>query len=181
MIHRKLFPASIAGRDLTEDNSNALQEKNTTKDCDTPKAQTRFREYLWTAAIGVGCVFAFFCYGWWSTGSIRESVMYMNGQRLFLKPSAIDLGNIKTSEIINISFGVRNLSVTPVKLIGAKKTCSCISIDSFPQVILPREEKELVFSIQAPQHTGTFTQSLTAYTDADAHFPLTLTVKGVAQ
>lgn len=85
----------------------------------------------------------------WQFGSLRNLSLYLNGIDYVVEPTRVDVGSGTSGEKRTAAIHIRNLSFKPIQVVGLKVTCSCVSSESLPFDVEPREIRdfELVVSI----------------------------------
>lgn len=89
----------------------------------------------------------------WQFGAIRNGFWYLQGYNYVVSPTAVDMGEISLGDRCTATTTVRNLSFSPIRVVGAMATCSCLAATGLPLTIAPRQTDELKFTIviQSPR------------------------------
>lgn len=110
-----------------------------------------------------------FGYGIYRAGSVGRAVPYLMGQRFFVPETSIKLGSVPVGTDVKGTIGLMNRSSAPVKILGARKSCGCISLDPFPFEVPPHAERQLQLKLRAPDSPSEFAHTVELYVD-DNHF-----------
>jgi len=105
-------------------------------------------------------------------------LQWLRGERLLLSPARVDLGRVVGNQEIEFQLELRNLTLRPVTLVGAQRSCQCISVSEFPLVVPPSRTVQLPMRIVAPADAGNFLQSLKLFTDFPERSQLPVEVYG---
>jgi hypothetical protein len=82
-------------------------------------------------------------------GSFSEILPYINGKRLFHEPAFIDLTKHRSRDgVFEVSVVFTNRSGNNKTLMGATRSCSCISTESFPIIVPPNKSIELSIKVR---------------------------------
>ena len=76
-------------------------------------------------------------------GSISGATSFFSGNRLVVDSESKFAGTVQYDKIIDVSFTVKNFSLAPVNVIGARSSCSCLGVVDLPILIGPGESKLL--------------------------------------
>jgi len=104
----------------------------------------------------------------------------MGGKDVLFHPTTIDLGNVGTATELKTAIEVLNASFQTRKLIGCQKSCSCISLETFPLYLRPGENRPLRVSLGAPSEPGRFSYSIKFFRDNPDHPFEEIFLSGVA-
>jgi hypothetical protein len=110
--------------------------------------------------------FALFGHAWYRTGATGLALRYLGGERIFLLPSHVMLDAQNSANRIDVDF--LNLSNETVAVIGARLSCSCLTVNELP-VFIPKNEKvslEVTYSGLAPD--GFDSQTVDFFVDREA-------------
>jgi hypothetical protein len=122
---------------------------------------------LLVAAFAIPIVFLGVAVGWayFRSGSWALVLPYLSGERLLVEPTMVQLGEQKPGAVAE--FRVRLLNATPgdVRLLGAQKSCSCITVDDLPLSIPAGHSLELQFLVHIANTTGEMRHSVKFFTD----------------
>lgn len=75
------------------------------------------------------------------------------------------LGEMPPGQVQTASFVLKNLGDRPVKLIGAKASCSCTAVDGVPVTVAPSGSREVTFRVATPSQPGPVDGEVTLYTN----------------
>jgi hypothetical protein len=71
-------------------------------------------------------------------GDIRSGWLWFNGYQLIAEQYQIDLGTIPAGESKSGTFRLKNLTGSPVVILGFQSDCSCVSASVLPVTVLAR-------------------------------------------
>jgi hypothetical protein len=80
-------------------------------------------------------------------GGIQNGFHYLEGYNYLVCPTALDVGERVRGKKQSAKVVVRNLSFSPIRVIGVVATCNCMTTTDLPITIMPREEKDLAIEI----------------------------------
>ncbi len=85
----------------------------------------------------------------WQFGSLRNLSLYLNGIDYVVDPMRVDVGSGTPGEKRTAAIHIRNLGFKPIQVVGLEVNCSCVSTESLPLAVKPREIRdfELVVSL----------------------------------
>lgn len=114
----------------------------------------------------------------WQTGSNENVWPYLQGQRLFIYPTHIDLGEVATGGAAEIEKVVRvvNLSSNDLTLVGSQASCGCVALEQFPIVIAAQGEHRLRMRILVSGKEGSFNQRIKVFSDDRGYTSTTISV-----
>jgi hypothetical protein len=127
---------------------------------------------------GVIVVLGVLGWGYARFGSVRDTLLFLNGQRVFVRPHEVDCGEGHLGEIREGKVVVRNESDEDLQVIGCKSTCSCVASGPFPIVIRPRKSQELTVKVGYGPKRGEFQHELSFLTDSDYLPAFSILVRG---
>lgn len=81
------------------------------------------------------------CIAWF--GSLDAARCYFAGDSVLVDSVSKFAGNVKQNEFVDVSFKLSNPTSAPVRVLGAKATCSCIAILDLPTTVEPGSEKAI--------------------------------------
>ncbi len=114
----------------------------------------------------------------WRTGSMGRVWPYLAGQRLLIEPTHMDLGDVEKASVHERELRVLNLGSKPLKLLGAQRSCGCISLDEFPIVVPACEEIHLPLKIGMPGKPMPFEHSVKFFSDESGGSSVVVTITG---
>lgn len=117
----------------------------------------------------------------WRTGSMGRVWPYLAGQRVFIEPMPVDLGDVEKSSVLERELRVLNLGSRPLTLLGSQRSCGCISLDDFPIVVPARGGCTLNLEISMSNKSGPFRHTIKFFSDAPAHLSVVVPVSGIVQ
>jgi hypothetical protein len=132
--------------------------------------QARHWQALWRQFLTASLLFALVAaatLGWtlFRVHSFALVVPYLRGERLLVDTSALSLGEQKTKSVVERHIHVLNLSDSDVTLLGANRTCSCLSVDSFPITISRGEGRNVTIKSRMRNEPSEYEESVRFFTD----------------
>lgn len=115
----------------------------------------------------------------WRTGSMGRVWPYLAGQRLFIEPVPVDLGDVEKSSVLERELRVLNLGSRPLTLLGSQRSCGCISLDKFPIVVPARGGCTLKLEVGTSNKSGPFTHTIKFFSDAPGRLSVVVPVTGI--
>ncbi|MEQ1906677.1 MAG: MauE/DoxX family redox-associated membrane protein [Pirellulaceae bacterium] len=91
----------------------------------------------------------------------------LRNEQVFIK--RIDLGTRSWSDVHKVEIEMQNFSNSSINIVGAKSTCSCISIANFPFSV-PAKSTLVTTAVISPKKTGWFHQRIQFFTDSKHQF-----------
>jgi hypothetical protein len=122
---------------------------------------------LLLAAFAIPLVFLGVTVGWafFRSGSWVLILPYLRGERLLVEPTTVRLGDQKPGGVAEFQVRVVNATPGDVRLLGAQKSCSCITVDDLPLLIPAGQFLELQFQVHIANTTGEMRHSVKFFTD----------------
>lgn len=124
-------------------------------------------------ALSVVCSWTYFRFG-----SISAAIDYLEGKPLSASRTVISLGDIGLEDSRVIEFRIQNHSDQPITLVGSRVSCSCISIDSLPSAIFPRQERVLPVRFKNNGKLGVWNQKFVIFSDSPTQPEIWLKIEG---
>ncbi|MGO9110687.1 MAG: hypothetical protein ACLP9L_15815 [Thermoguttaceae bacterium] len=87
-------------------------------------------------------------------GTISHSLRYLRGYNYAVYPTRIDVGEGKKGEKRMAIATVRNLSFSPIRVIGVLRSCNCVVVNGLPLTIGPSQTENLQFAIYFTSSEG---------------------------
>lgn len=115
------------------------------------------------------------------TGSAALIPRFLNGEQLLVDPMIISLGAQEKGATAECSLRVVNATRGEVTLVGAQRSCACITVDQFPLSIPPGRSRELQLVLHVGVHSGQFEESVKFFTDYAGLQAFAVRVSGVAR
>ena len=111
-------------------------------------------------------------------GSLSHAWLYANGVRVVVDHPQITLPAGRIGEHRDAEFLVRNLSATPIQILGVEVSCGCVtSTDTLPATIPPHGIKALRLSLHLEKTpSGKVEQTIVYHTDEPTAPDLAVTV-----
>lgn len=143
---------------------------------------SRRARVLWTLA-PVGVFFVVMLCGAYALksafGSVPTAIGYLRGDRLFLDPAEILVERPKQGSTVVAGVVVSNFSDSPVNLLGANVSCSCVVTGSLPAKVGPGETIRLPITVNiSPDKI--VDETVILFTDHPNHAQLVVRVKAVS-
>lgn len=114
----------------------------------------------------------------WRTGSMGLVWPYLAGQRLFVEPTHLDLGDVGKGKALQGELRVLNLGSKPLRLVGSQSSCGCIAMGEFPVEIPGRAERSLRLKISTPREPSMFEHTVKLFTSEQGYSIVLVTVSG---
>jgi len=102
-----------------------------------------------------------------SFGSVRDAWLYAMGARVFIEPRRFEVTDVRAGETRRMVFRLRNFTDRPLTVLGAETTCSCLSLEDKPPLVVPPKgtgQLRLTFALR-DDAKGQFEGSMVYYTD----------------
>jgi hypothetical protein len=133
------------------------------------------RNALWSGVFALLLSGGLIGYGLMRFGSPGALAAAARGEVLHIQPPRT-LGALKPRESLSIPIRVRNLTASPLKILGSLASCGCTSgADGLPLELRPAEVRDLVVHLTAPvREPGPFTVEMIFYVNASGEPPRTL-------
>jgi hypothetical protein len=112
-------------------------------------------------------------------GSVDAALAYANGHRLSVDTDTKSLGKVKGGQEYPLQFRLANHSDKQINIIMYITSCSCVSIDGLPMMILPRSERTLMVRVLAAANPGSINEKVYLYTDYNGQTEVALKITGV--
>jgi hypothetical protein len=87
-------------------------------------------------------------YAWYRTGAAELALQYMGGRRVFLSPTNVTLDSQNSIAEIKVEF--LNLNDNSFSVIGARVSCSCLSVGELPVHVAKNERVAIVVIFSGP-------------------------------
>ena len=111
----------------------------------------------------VGCVVVL-ALGAWHLGSFKALRGFLTGRDLVIELPGPDLGKQRIGDVVELKVTVRNLTRTPLQLVGAEADCSCIAISGVPAEVAAFSSASVPFSVTV-EGEGRVAHTIRIYTD----------------
>ncbi len=119
-----------------------------------------------------GLVLIVWCAVVYQFGGISNSFRYVQGYNYAVYPTTVDVGEGRRGEKRTTTVKVRNLSFSPIRVVGAITSCNCLDPAGLPMTIAPRRAEELRLTVYLESAKGTVEQMATLLID-DGHLERT--------
>jgi hypothetical protein len=103
--------------------------------------------YLVGIVLAVGLLLALWSAVVYQFGTIGNGFRYLQGYNYVVYPTKIDVGEGPRGHKRATTATVRNLSFSPIRVIGAITTCNCLIVTGLPLTIAPRQTKDVQLAI----------------------------------
>lgn len=127
----------------------------------------------------IGC--SVLLYALWRTNSTSLILPFLLGKAIVFTPPNVIVGDVGVNQEVSTKVSVFNLSNKPVTLVGAHKSCRCLSVDSFPIVIPSGKEHSINLKLVAPGKQSEFKYDLGFYTNDANYVPIIVSLSGYAR
>lgn len=117
------------------------------------------------------------------SGSISRALAYLAGQRVFVE-HRIDLGVVRCGGEMLAEIEVFNSDSNPVSIVGARKSCGCIEIETFPIEVFAHAGQRLRITLRVPEDPVEFKHLIELYiagSSGQSFRPFAVAVSGVAK
>lgn len=106
-------------------------------------------------------------------GSLPAAMAAARGEIMYVSPSRIELGRVQPLEAIETRLVVQNLTFQPLRIAGARSTCTCQTIGGLPVVLRPGQTQELLVRTMIPSGgPDTYSQSIELYANTAGPRPV---------
>jgi hypothetical protein len=154
-------------------------EVNAEKVEETQPAPKTVPSFVWTIPFTIVFLAAAVALAYWGFGSIGSALNYLSGERLIVDSAAKSLGTVKKGERVELLFGLKNYTKSPVIILGALSSCSCALVEDTPLTIPPGETRHLKVVVStASATTAKFAQTIKIFTDFPRKPIINLAVTG---
>lgn len=103
------------------------------------------------------------CYAAYRAGSFSRALPYLAGQRFFVVESEINLGEVACGADVDSVIRLLNRGSVPVNIVGARKSCGCILLGSFPMEVPAGADSAIEFRMHAPEGPGVFSHTIVLF------------------
>lgn len=97
---------------------------------------------------------------------------------LFISNRILSFGDVPQGWKGSLAFHARNVSAEPVRILGARSSCTCALIEDLPITLAPGEARELNVRIRADGELGSVSQAISLYTSVVSQSEIKLVVRG---
>ncbi len=154
-----------------------LEKFNAVSASDSVSRYGRYWELIFGTLFFVAAVIGYAAY---QSGSLERALPYLTGQRFFVSETQIDLGKVRCQAEVDASIHLINLSSNPVSIVGAKKSCKCIALDSFPFDVAAGSVLPMQLKIKAPDVAANFSHSVELYVAEPSFSSFQVIMSGMA-
>ena len=114
-------------------------------------------------------------------GSLSMAATYLAGDRLLFDGRTKWFGSVEQGWEGALTFRTMNAAGRPVRILGARSSCTCALVDNLPITLAPGELKSLDVRVQTTNETGKFDQTIYLYTSYAPQNEVALTVRGMVR
>ncbi|MGO9922025.1 MAG: DUF1573 domain-containing protein [Isosphaeraceae bacterium] len=115
-------------------------------------------------------------------GSIPSALSYLRGARLIPLRYSVPAGTVVRGEERILEFKLKNWSDKPIVILGAKSSCTCVSLGDFPIRVPSGGTNNLGVRLRTKKRKpGPISERMRIYTDEKRSHGLTLAVTGVVR
>jgi hypothetical protein len=147
---------------------------------ETETTRARSKSLSWAAMtlifanIGLGVLVVVALY---TFGSIESALGYLRGDRLIPEVRSKSFGTISGNDDLVIAFRIKNLLRRPVRVLGAKTSCTCLILDDLPMTLPPTSVSAIRVRVRPRVKTGRVAESIQILTDYkyQSHLDIKLT------
>ena len=100
------------------------------------------------------------------------------GVSITVNPSVTDVGDGHRFEVKTVPVLLVNQTDHPIRIIGGRSDCSCVSIGNLPLIVPPQDSKTINIGIKYLGGARTFQRSLILYTDRESQLQIVAQLKG---
>lgn len=122
-----------------------------------------------------------FGYAWWETKNLELAWPYMNGQRVFALPATVFLGEVPKGTVAGSRIRIVNMGSESTSVLGAQKSCSCITLTEFPLEIPAGSSLEIDFLMTVPDTETAFSHSVRFFTSDFGFATKSVAIAGVSR
>lgn len=156
------------------------------KDHKTDSLSNRTRRPLWRLLISVLAISflllgSIFGWAYSRTGSASLILRFLNGEQLLVDPMTVSLGTLEKGTKPEFRIRVVNATTSDVTLVGAQRSCSCITTEEFPLSIPQGHSRELKLNLNVARRSGEIEESVKFYTDYGGLQAFQVEVRAVAR
>ncbi|MEW4531386.1 DUF1573 domain-containing protein [Maioricimonas sp. JC845] len=113
------------------------------------------------------------------TGSSALVLPWLRGERVLVDPAVVHLGVLpRDAGVVDVRVRVVNLHSSPVRLLGAQRSCGCISLGRFPVEISSGEVQAIAMRVAVPERPETIDESVTLFANVSGVESLTVRIVG---
>jgi len=98
-------------------------------------------------------------------GSASNAIAYLNGEYIVADRRIENLGLVEPDKEFPVTFNLTNVHSSPIKLVGANCSCSCILPPSMPMELAGGETTPVTFNYHSPDTAQAFEQLIELYFD----------------
>jgi HYDIN/CFA65/VesB family protein len=115
----------------------------------------------------------------YSFGSFGSALSYLRGDHLIADAYAKSFGILRKGETSCVVFQLRNMSKEPIKLLGARTSCTCVTIDGVPTTIEPETVSPLKVFVHSDTLSSRYEERISFFTDMADQPSVTLRIFGI--
>ena len=146
-------------------------------------SRSGWRSKLWGVLHWMGWVALIFSLaGAWAyaqVGRLDWVVAYLGGTRTFVEPQELSFGTARAGSVLHLSVTFANRAGRPVRLLGSRPDCSCVTTDNFPLTVAAGEDRRLAIDVGiAPEDVGAFEKRVAFWTDSPERQQFVVSITG---
>ena len=112
-------------------------------------------------------------------GSLDNARAFVRGERLAVTELNRSLGDVAAGTKLTLHYPITNLTGHPVKILGARPSCSCTVVDFPPKVLAASETWSIPVSVDASEGSKTsLSGTVDVFTDEPEAQTLRLSFEG---
>ena len=121
--------------------------------------------FLMGAAVAAGLLLLLWAGAVCQFGNFSNSFRFVQGYNYVVDPAIIDVGVGARGDTRTAATTIRNLSFSPIRVIGVLTTCNCVVATELPLTIAPRTTVDVQFTVNLESSTAEVEQFLTLLID----------------
>jgi hypothetical protein len=112
-------------------------------------------------------------------GSIAAAMAYIRGDELFAVERVASFGTLAPGESRRLAFRLINTSHRSIRVVGARPSCSCMTVEGIPLVIPPSERANLTVLVRSNGRAGSIDGSMILITNSPRTPLIELGITGI--
>jgi hypothetical protein len=146
---------------------------------DRGRAPFPSRMSVWASRL-IGVVVLSLAFVLWSVvqfGSPSVAISYFRGERLVVDQPTLSVEEGKAGDVRNVEFTVRNIGRSPIRVVGANTSCTCVVFSDLPLTVPGRGFHVLKLAAKY-RAQGDLLQAVTYYSDCPTQPELPIEIRG---
>lgn len=111
-------------------------------------------------------------------GSVGGALAFLNGDRLIPDAYAKSFGIGEVGSSPRVVFNLANKSARPIKVVGARSSCTCMALDGLPATVEAGSSLELRVDVQPADKPRRVAGTVIVYSDCEEQPYVSLSVSG---